>query len=194
MRGPVALSLKCANNNYSQWCLYRYTKDLLMLASAKAPKAVHGWPRYRTPICVQSLVPALSSHPDTVFASYILDGLTHGFRIGFDHRSPLRTGCSNHPSSLVNDVVVEARIRDEVSTGRLYGPLPPNLTPLVQISPMGLIPKPHQPNKYRLIVDLSHPTGGSINDGISTSLCAHCSTHRLMRQSESSKNSAQAHN
>ena len=37
---------------------------------------------------------------------------------------------------------------------------------------MGLVPKPYQANKFRLIVDLSHPAGASVNDGISPTLCS----------------------
>ena len=33
-----------------------------------------------------------------------------------------------------------------------------------------MIPKPHQPGKWRLIVDLSHPRGSSVNDGIESEL------------------------
>ena len=36
----------------------------------------------------------------------------------------------------------------------------------VQLSPFGVIPKPHKPGKWRLISDLSHPQGQSVNDGI----------------------------
>ena len=42
----------------------------------------------------------------------------------------------------------------------------------VQISPFGVIPKPHQPGKWRLIVDLSSPRGASVNDGIDPRLCS----------------------
>lgn len=37
---------------------------------------------------------------------------------------------------------------------------------------MGLIPKPHQPGKFRLIADLSTPVGKSVNDGISRDYCS----------------------
>ena len=40
------------------------------------------------------------------------------------------------------------------------------------ISRFGVIPKGHQPNKWRLIVDLSFPKGHSINDGIPKHLCS----------------------
>ena len=35
-----------------------------------------------------------------------------------------------------------------------------------------VIPKPHQPGKWRLIVDLSSPRGKSVNDGIDPLLCS----------------------
>ena len=55
--------------------------------------------------------------------------------------------------------------------GRLIGPLKPNDYPYVQISSLGAIPKKHT-DKWRLILDLSHPSGSSVNDGISKSHCS----------------------
>ena len=43
---------------------------------------------------------------------------------------------------------------------------------MVQVSPFGVIPKGHTPGKWRLIVDLSSPSGSSVNDGISSDLCS----------------------
>ena len=37
---------------------------------------------------------------------------------------------------------------------------------------IGVIPKPHQPGKWRLITDLSSPKSGSANDGVSPGLCS----------------------
>ena len=48
----------------------------------------------------------------------------------------------------------------------------------VHCSPIGIIPKQHQPDKYRLIVDLSAPMDNSINDLILLS-CA-CSSMLLL--------------
>ena len=41
----------------------------------------------------------------------------------------------------------------------------------VQISRFGVIPK-SQPGKWRLILDLSHPDGKSVNDGIDQEICS----------------------
>ena len=122
---------------------------------------------------MEKLASFLSSHPDRAFTSYILEGLTHGFRIGFDRCNPLPHSCPlNHPSALANKTNVDEKIAAELAAGRLYGPLPENLASQVHISPMGLVPKPHQLNKFHLIVDLSHPAGFSINDGIPPRLCS----------------------
>ena len=58
--------------------------------------------------------------------------------------------------------------------GRLYGPIPSQHLPGIHVSPLGLIPKAHQTNKWRLIVDLSNPAGSSTNDGIDPTLCSLC--------------------
>ena len=120
------------------------------------------------PIRVENLVPYLESHPDAAFASYIHEGLCNGFRVGLDyHNATLHKRGANHPSMFTNAKVVDNRIADEVMASRLHGLLPPHLKPVAQISPMGLVPKPHQVNRFRLNMDLSHPNGGSVKDGIS---------------------------
>lgn len=152
-----------------------YTSDLFGLAAAVPAHSSPAWPTYKTPIRVENLVPYLESHPDAAFSSYIHEGLCNGFRVGFDyHNATLHKRGANHPSVFSNEKVVDNRIADEIIAGRLNGPLPPHHKPLAHISPMDLVPKPHQVNKFRLIMDLSHPNGGSVNDGISPSLCSLC--------------------
>ena len=41
-----------------------------------------------------------------------------------------------------------------------------------QVSHFGVIPKGHQTGRRRLILDLSHPEGRSVNDGIEPELCS----------------------
>ena len=60
-----------------------------------------------------------------------------------------------------------------MSEGRIIGPVDVgSIDAKLQISRFGVIPKPHQPGKWRLITDLSSPEGSSINDGIATRLCS----------------------
>ena len=54
--------------------------------------------------------------------------------------------------------------------GGVVGLFSPKAIPHVHISRFGVIPKGHT-GKWRLIVDLSHPKGYSVNNGISKPLC-----------------------
>ena len=125
---------------------YHYINDLLRLSAGSTSHIVHAWPRYCTPIWVDNLCPFLASHPDQAFAAYIYEGLKVGFRISHidSHRRP-QSRASNHPSSLVNEAVVQERISAEVRAGRLLGPLPAHMSSLVHVSPVGLVPRPTRP-------------------------------------------------
>ena len=165
-----AITILCANiiNGH-----YRYTNDLLQLAATSVPHPTHSWPRYYTPLHMENLCPFLAGHPDQTFAACMHDGLSMGFPIGYAGHSATPHSCGrNHPSSLSNEDVVQKRIAAEVTAGRLHGPLPAHLSSQVHVSPMGLVPKAHMANKWHLIVDLSHPIGSSVNDGISSNLCS----------------------
>ena len=95
---------------------------------------------------------------------------------------PSRHG--NLPSVRQHPALVVEHLAAERAAGRLLGPLPTQLANSCQTSPIGLIPKPHQPGKWRLIVDLSSPRGASVNEAIASEPC-HCampqySTRRLL--------------
>ena len=165
-----AISLPCAN--IVNGC-YQYMNDLMQLAAVPTPIQNLGWPTYVTPIRVDRLTPFLAGHPDQAFAAYIHQGLTTGFRIGFNCSStPLRAHSSNHPSARGNGNVIRERIETEVAAGRLYGPISSHMAQATHVSPIGLVPKSHQTNKWRLIVDLSCPYGSSVNDGIDRNMCS----------------------
>ena len=63
-------------------------------------------------------------------------------------------------------------MQEELAQHRVAGPFSVALIPKAHINRFGVIPKKHQPGKWRLIVDLSHPSGHSINDSIPKTLCS----------------------
>ena len=136
--------------------------------------AVPSWlRRVATPLIWREWDRDLSNHPSLEFREYILGGIKNGFRIGFNRRANCRSASRNLHSALENAAVVREYLAKEVSLGRIVGPIVPSLAPAnTQISPFGVIPKPHQPGKWRLIVDLSSPASYSINDGIELELCS----------------------
>ena len=127
-------------------------------------------PRAPSPVNVVPLLPALHSHPDQQFAQYIKEGLQFSFRISFNQVHPLQSCAGNHPSATKHLAVVWEHVRTELIRGSLVG-WPPPAADCVQLSPLGLLPKP-QSNKWCLIVNLSAPAGASVNDGICLESCS----------------------
>ena len=75
----------------------------------------------------------------------------------------------NYKSSEENPGHTQWYIDEEVSAGRLR-PIPDAEGRLAHWSPIGMVPKDHQPGRSRLIIDLSAPMGGSVNEGIDPNL------------------------
>ncbi len=140
--------------------------------SAQQPTATD-WPPCPTPVNVSVLSRYLATHPDRQFTHFILQGLLYGFRMGFGMPpSGLRSTSRNHPSSLANEQVVSSYIAEEVTLGRMVGPITPRLHHHLHVSPIGLVPKGRDSGRWQMIVDLSSPGGHSTNDGISSDLCS----------------------
>ena len=154
--------------------LYRYTADLLCLDRFR-PLHDHTIPalsQVTTPLVIPAWEAALGTHPDKAFVRYISNGLRHGFRVGFQHQSPLRSTTSNMPSALEHPDTVQRYIADELAKGRMLGPVTPDLHSSLHINQFRVIPKGHNTGKWRLITDLSFPEGSSVNDGIEPELCS----------------------
>ena len=114
----------------------------------------------------------LVDHPNRSLVQFVLQGLCQGFRIGFTKLpESLKSARRNLEGAQQRPQVVNEYLSVELATGRVAGPFPPRAVPQVHISRFGVIPK-GQTGKWRLIVDLSHPRGHSINDGISKPLCS----------------------
>ena len=83
-----------------------------------------------------------------------------------------RSAAHNIQSATTHPEPIEKYIREEVSAGRIIGPLSSHWRQSVHVSRFGVIPKPHQPGKWRLITDLSSARGFSVNDVVSSELCS----------------------
>ena len=126
------------------------------------PLQAHVWEEY------------LSCHPDHEFVAFLVRGMTQGFRIGFD-RDAVRLKPAKRNMKSVSEApeVVQAYLQSEKEAGRILGPVQSDTSGIpVQINRFGVIPKQHQPGRWRLIVDLSHPPDHSVNDGVYPNLCS----------------------
>ena len=105
----------------------------------------------------------LSDHPNQPLVEYILDGLTHGFDIGFKGKFS-ETRPNNNKSAAEYSAAVSKAIQKEVDRGHTAGPFDEPPFESLHCSPIGAIPK--KDGTVRLVMDLSQPRGKSINEGI----------------------------
>ena len=75
-------------------------------------------------------------------------------------------------SATQNPTVIEAYLEKEIAASNVVGPLRRESFPHVHVNRFGVIPKKHQEGRWRLITDLSFPTGASVNDAIDPTLCS----------------------
>ena len=151
---------------------YAYTDDLLRLEECVDGGSPPSWPASPSPVRLANWRGYVRAHPDQRYASYIYSGLATGFRIGFNWRSTsLRPSLRNHPSAFENRDQVRDYILEEREAGHLVGPLDQSFLPRVHCSPIGLVLK-SRPNQWRMIADLSYPTGHIVNDGINSELAS----------------------
>ena len=155
---------------------YRYKEDLLVLkatATGQGPKCF----RPATPLKVPTLESALRDHPDKQFVQYILSGICKGVYIGVvrpTHYAQQRTATCH-----------QCRVSRQwsLSTSRTRSWQAGYWDDFLNLSPIGLIPKPYQPGRWHLIVDLSSPHGQSVNDAISLDIC-HMTIHLCWRHQQ----------
>ena len=90
----------------------------------------------------------------------------------FPNRDARLKSCThNMPSATQFLQTIDDYLSQELALERI-AVAPQDLVPIVHTSPFGVIPKKHKPGKWRLILDLSSPTGLSVNDGIDKKLCS----------------------
>ena len=171
MQVCMQMGLSLPTGGAKQSAAYPYTADLLALEACQPPPGGQHTPSpmEQTPLDADTWEAMLSSHPDRVFAQFIVRGLRHGFRIGFNRSHQLQSATRNMFSALQHTSIVTEYIRKEVDLHRIADT---SHTGHTHINRFGVIPKGHTPGKWRLITDLSFPEGGSVNDGIDP---AHCS-------------------
>ena len=74
-------------------------------------------------------------------------------------------------SAVDKSQVVQDYQDTELKEGRIIGPMDPGEYPFINTYRFGVIPK-STPGKWRLIVNMSSPEGGSANDGIPDNFCS----------------------
>ena len=152
---------------------YHYIEDIFALDHTR-PNPPTPQPAYAivtSPFHTHERSRQLAAYRDQAFVDYVLRGITQGFRIGFAYSRAIHSAKTNMRSASEHPQIIEEYICTELAAGRLAGPLSHNQRAAVQTSPIGVIPKKPS-DKWHLIVDLSSPSGYSVNDGIARDLCS----------------------
>ena len=106
---------------------YQYTADLPALERC-CPLVANTLPPFCckivTPLQANAWRTALICHPDVELQEYILNGISRGFRVGFDRNSHrTRPAQSNMPSTREHPEPVREYLQTEIEAGRVIGPL-----------------------------------------------------------------------
>ena len=98
--------------------------------------------------------------------SQITQFLRYGWPSSYTAPTPPTPSTKNHPSASAYMLEVDRFVKKEVEKSALIGPFAaPPFTPWTQTSPIMTVPKPES-SRRRVIIDLSYPAGGSVNDGV----------------------------
>lgn len=121
-----------------------------------------------TPVNVHVLSYLLRHHPDRELVAFLVKGFSQGFDIMF--AGPVvSTNPKNLKSARDHKEAVSRAILTEVARGHTAGPFSAPPFPVTHCSPLGAVAK--DSGEVRLILDLSQPTGASINEGIIEEYC-----------------------
>ena len=135
------------------------------LYSGTIPMEAHD---IQTPLNKAAWQHHLRDYPYQDLVKFFLENISNGFRVGYNS-STLQSARKNLTSAIAHPDEVD---NHKLSLRWMSGPYPSSVCPGIHISRFGVIPKSHQSDKWRLITDLSHPTGSSVNDGIPPTLCS----------------------
>ena len=156
--------------NYSKWLQDWIALNKPSPTTVTVPQEAR---HISTPLLPQEWKHLLENYPNQDLVTFFLQGLTEGFRIGYNYTlNTLKPARISMESAFSHSAVVEEYIHKELTLSRMAGPFPHHSIHGGQVSRFGVIPKHHQTDPWWLIVDLSHPPGFSVNDGIPKHLCS----------------------
>ena len=109
-----------------------YMEDLQVLNSMTPPlesaKLPERFTRVVTPLKSEVWERYLQALPDKECAQYMVNGLSQGFRVGFNYRvCTYSSARCNMLSDLLHPKVIDDYLQEEVERGRILGPIDPTL-------------------------------------------------------------------
>ena len=154
---PAARSLHLMGLREGCYVYWQDLRHLTTVAVVGSLGSAIGAPPHPSPspIVLTEFARCLDSYPDPHLVAFLVQGLTEGFRVGAAGRLLATPIPRNHHSCVSSpDAIHQSFITTERAAGCMFGPLRDPSG--VHVSPIGLVPKGHSGNAWRMIVDLSH--------------------------------------
>ncbi len=131
------------NHNNTHSIISRPLKEVSLESPQVNPSPPDSMHSMHVPISEPRVLPELHriTTPLKLLAAYLLQGIQHGFRIGFDRHYKCKSTKRNMPSAYQHPSIVESYLAKERNTCRIIGPLNPQSLPHEKVSPFGVIPK-----------------------------------------------------
>ena len=112
--------------------------------------------------------------PRQTLVQFLCQAYKRGSELGLTTALHLCQGKMQHAScwpQKIQQLWRTSYLKKECALGRVLGPFKKGCLE-VPVNRFGVIPKPHQPGKRRLIVDISEPMGENVNEGVNPTLCS----------------------
>jgi len=130
---------------YGQW-LPQWTTHLKDVPSV--PRVCASACKIHTPLKFKSWQYYLQTHPNQDLVHFFLDGISQGFRIGFNSSTQsLHSAHKTLQGVTLHPEIVYEYLQNKLALNRVCGPYLRHQCSMVQVSRFSVIPKSHQPNK-----------------------------------------------
>ena len=145
--------------------------DLLARAAIKAHRAVleSGLPNYkgcRIPVPTKLNTGYMAEKLQNYEDRQVIEFIRYGWPINYQGEPVANKKCKNHKGAKDYPKEMDSYLRREVTEGATIGPFEENpLSCELNYSPLNSRPK-RESEERRVILDLSYPSGSSVNDGI----------------------------
>ena len=127
---------------YSSWLTLWKVQTKFTPGTNNLPTAAR---KVTTPLKPDAWLHMLATHPEQNLVKFFIDGITQGFRIGFNYQStPIKSAKINMDSANLHPAIVTEYLQTELNQNRIAGPFTSTTWGGGHISRFGVIPKNNQ--------------------------------------------------
>ena len=144
-------------------------RELCAIYRQVASKGRHNYEGASIPVPSGLLIPSWRRFLDDYHDDRLVDYLEFGWPINFAEGTVLQSTLDNHPSATQHSEHLDYYVQTELGHGALLSQFEKPPMALIHISPLLTRDKKDSDHR-RVIMDLSWPPGGAVNDGITAQI------------------------